>query len=102
MIPVFEWTISLGQVGSALASVITVVWVFAMMRGDIRIIQQDIEYIQKKQTDLTAALLQLGTILTKIAVQDTRLAMVDKSIDELRHGQGYIKQRKQGNNNDQV
>jgi hypothetical protein len=67
-----------------------------MMRGDIRSVQQSIGYLEKKQTVLADALVQLSTILTKLAVQDTRLAMVDKSIDELRHGQGYIK--KQGNN----
>lgn len=86
----FDWSISLGQLGSALTSLVAIVWVFAMMRSDIRSVQQSIGYLEKKQTVLTDALVQLSTILTKIAVQDTRLAMLDKSIDELRHGQGYI------------
>jgi len=33
---------------------------------------------------------QLNAILTKIAVQETRLNMIEKDIDEIRHGKGLV------------
>lgn len=92
MFPMIEWTLSIGQLGQAIATLVAVVWLFAITRSDIRSIQQNLLYLEQKQQSLTESFTQLGNILTKVAVQDTRLSMIDKSIDELRHGQGYIKQ----------
>lgn len=86
-----EWTISVGNIGQFIATLIAVVWLFASMKSDITLIRRDIQYIQDKQSTLTETITQLSTILTKIAVQDTRLSMIEKNLDELKHGQGYIK-----------
>lgn len=66
-------------------------FVFAI-RSDINLLRRDVLDIQHRQDSLDEAFRTLGKILTQVAVQDNRLHMIEKSIDELRHGQGYIKQ----------
>jgi hypothetical protein len=40
--------------------------------------------------DLKHEIKQLGAILTKLALQEQRLDMLDKRYEELRHGDGWI------------
>lgn len=61
------------------------------LRNDISSLRSDIDHIKENQRALAEAFTQLGSILTKVAVQDTRLNMIEKRVDELSHGQGFIK-----------
>lgn len=61
-----------------------------VMRSDLRILRSDLEHIERRQSSLNEAFTQLGTILTQVAVQDNRIHMLEKNIDELRHGQGFV------------
>lgn len=65
------------------------------IRNDIFSVKTSIEHIKENQKQLQEAFTQLGSILTKVAVQDTRLNMIEKKLDELSHGQGFV--RIQGN-----
>lgn len=60
------------------------------LRAQIQGLSIDIQHIKENQRSLQEAFTQLGSILTKVAVQDTRLNMVEKNLDELRHGKGII------------
>lgn len=71
---------------------------FFAMRGDIRVIRHDISNLQKGQESLNEAFKQLGAILTQVAVQDTRISMIEKDVDELRHGEGFVNGHKIINN----
>lgn len=61
------------------------------LRNDIRSLRTDIDHIKENQRALAEAFKQLGSILTKVAVQDTRLNMMEKKVDELAHGQGFVR-----------
>lgn len=90
----FEFTITLGNVLtiiSVVGAVMTFIWT---MRGDINIVKNDIRYLQESQKALTEAFSQLGKILTSVAVQDARISMIEKKMDELAHGHGYVDSRK--------
>lgn len=63
---------------------------FFALRSDIISLKTDINHIKENQKGLAEAFTQLGNILTKVAVQDARLQMMEKKIDELSHGQGYV------------
>lgn len=63
---------------------------FFALRNDIISLKTDINHIKENQKSLAEAFTQLGNILTKVAVQDARLQMMEKKIDELSHGQGYV------------
>lgn len=86
----FEWTISTGNLITIAAQVGTIIWMFLSMRADISVLRSDIGHIEKRQDSLNDAFKQLGTILTEVAVQDNRLNMVERNIEEFRHGKGFI------------
>lgn len=94
MLPAMDWSISLGNILtiiSVVGAATTFIWT---MRGDINIVKNDIRYLQDSQKALTEAFSQLGKILTSVAVQDARINMIEKKIDELSHGHGYVNDRK--------
>lgn len=84
-----DWGVLLNilQVGSILGAWL---WMFLSMRSELRIVRHDLVNLERAQQALNEAFKQLGTILTQVAVQDTRLGMIEKNIDELRHGRGFI------------
>lgn len=97
MLPAIDYTVSLGNILtiiSVVGAVMTFIWT---MRGDINIVKNDIRYLQESQKALTEAFSQLGKILTSVAVQDARISMIEKKMDELAHGRGYVDSRKAAN-----
>lgn len=90
MIDASVWGIiiqSISIVGSGLAAGISMFWA---MKNKLILLGNDIKRIERGQDALSEAFKQLGSILTQVAVQDARIAMMEKNIDELRHGQGFI------------
>jgi len=86
-----DWAIehinALAQGASIFAGIIGF---FFWMRSELVSLRVDIVQIKDHQKMLMESLKQLSTILTQIAVQDARLNMIEKDIDELRHGQGLV------------
>lgn len=68
-----------------------VLGLYYAIKNDIASLRTDISHIKETQKSLAEAFTQLGNILTKVAVQDTRIQMMEKKIDELSHGLGFIK-----------
>lgn len=64
---------------------------FLALKNQISLLRVDVNHIKDNQKSLAEAFSQLGSILTKVAVQDARLQMIEKKIDELSHGQGFVK-----------
>jgi len=98
MLPVIDYSISFGNILtilSVIGSVMAFIWT---MKGDIIMIKSDISYLQKSQTVLSEAFNQFGKVLTAVAVQDNRMSMVEKRVDELAHGLGFIKKQTGGSN----
>lgn len=60
------------------------------LRTEISNLRSDVTQIKDHQKMLMDSIKSLNTILTQIAVQETRMNMLEKDIDELRHGQGFI------------
>lgn len=60
------------------------------IKYDIASLRTDINHIKETQRSLAEAFTQLGNILTKVAVQDARVQMLEKKIDELSHYQGFV------------
>lgn len=66
---------------------------FFALRNDINSLKGDINHIKENQKSLAEAFTQLGNILTKVAVQDTRIQMIEKKQDEMAHWQGFVTTR---------
>lgn len=88
---ILEYTITIGSILQTAVYTAAAVAFFYAMRTDINILKHDMRNLQENQKAMTEAFSQLGRILTSIAVQDNRIVMLDKYIDELRHGKGLIK-----------
>lgn len=85
-----EYSISIGNIATILTVISSVVWLVASMRSDIQLVKNDVEHLEESHKALTEAFAQLGKILTSVAVQDTRLTMIEKRLDELSHGRGFV------------
>lgn len=85
-----DWTISLGNILTILSVVGSVITLVYSMKNDISILKRDIDYLQDSHKALTEAFNQLGKILTQVAVQDQRLNMLEKRVDEIAHGKGFV------------
>ena len=64
------------------------------MKSEILTIKTDLSNLKDAQKTLNEAFTQLGRILTQVAVQDSRLNMFEKRLDELIHDQGYVRPNK--------
>lgn len=83
--------LTLDNIIKATAIVGGVISFLVYVRTELRQLRADVTQIKEHQKMLMDAIHQLNHILTKIAVQEARLNMIEKDIDELRHGQGFIK-----------
>ena len=87
---ILEYTITIGSILQTVVYTAAAVAFFYAMRTDINILKHDMRNLQDNQRTMTEAFSQLGRILTSIAVQDNRIVMLEKYIDELRHGKGLV------------
>lgn len=89
-----EPTVTYGLIFQTVSFAILFTVFLQNMKSQLGLIRNDINYLQQTQKSLTEAFTQLGTVLTKVAVQDTRINMIEKRMDELAHGEGIIGRHK--------
>lgn len=89
-----NWQFSIGNILEILMIGAGLITLVNKLQSQITLLRKDLSYIQKSQEALSEAFKQLGTILTQVAVQDTRLSMIEKRVDELAHGEGLISSKK--------
>jgi DNA repair ATPase RecN len=85
-----DYSISIGNIITIFTVVGSVMALLYNMKGDITIVKHDIHYLQESHKALTEAFAQLGKVLTQVAVQDQRINMLEKRLDELAHGKGIV------------
>lgn len=71
-------------------TVCAVLGLYYAIKYDIASLRTDINHIKETQKSLAEAFTQLGNILTKVAVQDARVQMLEKKVDELAHNKGFV------------
>lgn len=88
---VVDTSISIGNILEILSIIGGGFLVVIRMGGDIRVMKVDMAHLKTTVTTLTTAFDRLGNILTQVAVQDTRLVALEKRLDELAHGHGFVR-----------
>lgn len=88
---IFDTTITIGNLLEIVAIIGGGFLVVVRMGGDIRVMKVDMGHLKTTVNALTAAFDRLGTILTQVAVQDVRIVAIERRIDELAHGRGFVK-----------
>lgn len=68
----------------------TVMAIFFGLRGEVRVLRHDVQHLEDRFGQLAESFKQIGSVLTQVAVQDTRLSMIEKHVDELKHGRGFV------------
>ncbi len=91
---VIEWTMTIGSLLQTFVISLGVIGAFYAMKQDISLLKNDIKHLNEGQKALTEAFTQLGKILTQVAVQDNRINMIEKRMDEMAHGQGFVRAKK--------
>ena len=91
--PIIDYSISIGNLLTIVTVIASTLGFVYNMKGDIKLVQNDLGHLEESQKALAEAFTQLGRILTAVAVQDTRIGMVEKKMDELAHGQGFVGRR---------
>lgn len=96
-LPMIDPTVSVGNLLQMIVIVVGGLSVFFALRADVRVMRHDMNNLKERQEALSEAFKQLGDILKQVAVQDERLVeqsrrigAAERTIDELRHGKGFI------------
>lgn len=84
---------SLLQIAQIIAYILGAAFFVMMLRADIRILRHDMANMKVRQDALNEAFTQLTSVLTQVAVQDARINAIERSVEELRHGDGLIEKR---------
>jgi len=92
----FDPTITIGNIVEISTLIGGGLLIVFRMGGDIRVMKADMANLKATVNALTSAFDKLGTILTQVAVQDARLMAMEKRVDELAHGQGFIQRAVSG------
>jgi len=92
---ILEYSITVGSLLQSALLIAAATAAFYALKGDVNVLKHDVRNIQDNQKAMTEAFTQLEKILTQVAVQDTRIHTIEKKVDELSHGQGFIKEKKQ-------
>ena len=87
---VIDWTISVGSLLQVVAFLVTGVGAFFALRSDIKVLTNDVKNLQQEQIELAKTMREITTVMTTMAVQQVRLDRAEKTIDEMRHGQGFV------------
>lgn len=94
---VWDPTVSYGTILATLFNTIvvfgSVIGFFWKVKSDISYLKFDLRILHETTKLMQQTLDQLNKVLTQVAVQDTRLLMLERTIDEMKHGQGFISNR---------
>lgn len=96
---VIDTTISIGNIAEIVSIIGGGFLVLIRMGGDIRVMKVDMAHMKSTISTLTLAFERVSNTLTQVAVQDARLIGLEKRVDELAHGRGYVISRKENNIN---
>lgn len=82
-----NWSISIGNVIELAVILVSIVTFVNKIKTDISLMRQELIHIEKVQSTLSESFVRMGDVLTQVAVQDARISMLERSIDEIKQGQ---------------
>ncbi len=61
-----------------------------MIKSDVRVLKVQMDGMNENLKILNNSFDKLGSILTEVAVQDTRISRIEDDVKELKHGKGFV------------
>jgi len=86
----FEPTVTWGTIFQTIALLTGIIGGWVKVKSDIVAIKHDVQSLELSTEGFGKALNQLSNVLTQVAVQDNRLLNMEKRLDELAHGKGFV------------
>ncbi|HEY2810541.1 MAG TPA: hypothetical protein VGJ00_04030 [Rhabdochlamydiaceae bacterium] len=80
----FEWTINIGSLLIMATTVFTLTGLYWRLKNDTTNFREDV-------VDIKLELKSLNKVIVDLALQTQRLDIMEKTLYELRHGQGLVK-----------
>jgi len=80
---IFDWHVSIGTIVEVVAILTGGLFFMWSMKARVDLMSTEISGLKTEVT-------KLADILTKLAVYDQRLLNIEKDIDEMRHGIGFV------------
>ena len=80
---ILDMTVTLGNLLTIVGFILSGMMAFLAMRSDLRILNMQVESLDKR-------LQQLGNVVRDLAIQDQRISVIEEQIEDLRHGRGYV------------
>lgn len=78
------------QIGQIIGPAIVATVFILMIKSDVKILGVRMDGIIQNLKVLNNSFDKLGDILTKVAVQDQRIAGIEEDLRELKHGRGFV------------
>ena len=82
---IFDTTISIGNIITILAFLFGGAMLIGRTKANVNILSERLQSVEKEIHKLTEVLVTLGR-------QDERLTAIDKRVEDLRRGRGYVKE----------
>lgn len=86
----FDATINLGHVLTFFGFAIGGLGVVWALKSDVRLLAKELETMTGRLGGLEKKWEKVADALTALAVQEARLNSIDRRIDDLQHGMGFI------------
>jgi hypothetical protein len=79
-------TITFGNIIEICTIAVGGIWVLIKMNNSVNVLKTDVSGMQRE-------IVKISDVLTKLAVADTRLTNIERDIRELKHGDGFVRNR---------
>lgn len=86
----FDATINLGHILTFLGFAIGGLGVIWALKSDVRLLTKELETMTRRLGGLETKWEKVADALTALAVQEVRLNNMDRRIDDLQHGRGFV------------
>lgn len=60
------------------------------IKNDISSLKRELCHVKDNQRSIVESISKLSQLLIQVAIQDTRLNMLEKKLDDLSHGHGFV------------
>lgn len=86
----FEWNIRLGDLITVGGFIIAGLTAWFSMKGDVRVLKHDFNSMKTAVETMAASIKVIGEMTLQMTKQEQRIQFMERQVDELRRGIGFI------------
>lgn len=86
----FDWTVSIGHILTFLGFIFGGFGFVYAMRYEVRRVADGVEAMKGRMQSVENELKKMSDVLVELGRQDERLNAMDRRLDDLQHGRGFV------------